>query len=240
MELFDGNSKVIVLNLKEDNSELSGGLFGIIHNSAVVKNLGIIGADIRLTSTENSARIGALAATASGNSSIINCYVRNSIIRVNCQTGGGLIGGLVYNAQMYNCYITGTTVELQGNNQRVGGLIGWTTVGSDIVKNCYSTAILSSTVSNNTITGIGGLYGVSSSGTFNNCYYRTDWKGANLTGTPTENSNFTSNSSTIYSKTTTDMQASSFVLNTGAAGTTLNLASTVVSGATTYKQIMLL
>jgi hypothetical protein len=70
----------------------------------------------------------------------------------------------------------------------------------------------------------------------NNCYYINTWKGgSNITSTPTENSTFTTNSSTIYSKTAAEMQASSFVSSTGAAGTTLNLSTTVVSGATAYK-----
>jgi len=76
---------------------------------------------------------------------------------------GGIVGNLVYSANVINCYVTGT---VSGNNNigGVAGNVGVYLYGSGSIVNCYSTV----TVSGNY--NVGGVAGSVNQGSITNCY----------------------------------------------------------------------
>ena len=127
---FDGNSKVIS-NLSINKGTTSHiGLFGYINN-AEIKNLGIESCQI----TGNEC-VGSLVGTASGTSTIEDCYMTDGNVS-GYRIVGGLIGEAVNdsNVNINNCYTTGS---INGTAEAVGGLVGWIYFATSNISNCYS------------------------------------------------------------------------------------------------------
>jgi len=183
---FDGDGHV-VSNIRIVRATVSyQGLFGAVATSgAVIKNLGV--ENVSISSYD---RVGGLVGDVSGGVVINNCYVgyNNSMSISGRSSVGGLagyvtgstiersysstnvsgtgtsIGGLAgdcYNsAVIRNCYATG---NVSSTSSSVGGLVGYLNPNStNIVEYCYASGNVSGT------TGVGGLIGSNSSGTFRN------------------------------------------------------------------------
>ena len=152
---FDGNGHVIknfTLNCTQTNDNNFHGAYGIfsaIGGNAVIKNLGIENADIRMGSDWIYISSGAIAGAVLENAKISNCYVKNIKSRQDYPDGlyscnGGMVGLLRsgigssgnYHACIENCY--SLNFEKGVNTNNVGGIVGLISSADDVVKNCYT------------------------------------------------------------------------------------------------------
>ena len=154
--IFDGGGHTIS-NLKINATGSWGyGLFGDI-NLGTVKNVGLIGANISVTSAANMLYVGGLVGNTDGN--ILNCYVTGTIVgTVNHDSAyvGGL-AGRNYHGTVKNCFTTATVSVTGSGSYSVGGLAGRDVNG--YISNCYwlSTAIATG-VGSGSKTGTGNCY----------------------------------------------------------------------------------
>jgi filamentous hemagglutinin family protein len=160
------------------------GLFRVLGNTGLIRNLGLISAVIHPAST-NVIGIGALVGLNRGY--IINSYSSGSVIGGNDNVGGlvgvnidggvidssysssivsgvGSVGGLAgvnynYITSIRNSYSTGTVT---GTGENVGGLVGLNIAGSNI-DSSYSSATVFGASTNNKIGGLVGRNSNSSS-----------------------------------------------------------------------------
>ena len=137
------------------------GLFGMINNSAVVKNIGV--SNVNFNGHDN---VGGLIGYNSG--TITKCYLTGSINGVN-QTGG-LVGENL-SGTVTDCY---STASVNSTGLNVGGLVGSNDIGT--VTNSYSTGPVSG---NNPV---GGLVGSDGGGTVNNSFWDTETSGLSSSG----------------------------------------------------------
>ncbi|MCL2012610.1 MAG: InlB B-repeat-containing protein [Cystobacterineae bacterium] len=148
---FDGNNNTISgLRIYPPHNDYQG-LFGVISSSAVIENLGLLGANIVHNFTA-----GGLVGKNEGGT-VQNCYVIGAFD--NYSIAGGVVGanegGLVR-----NCHMVG---NIRGPGGPVGGVVGTNNGGS--VQSCYA---MGSVSTNNTTAG--GVVGVNNAGTVENCY----------------------------------------------------------------------
>ena len=122
--VFDGaGHKISNLNIRVNEKELTGGLFGAV--TGTIKNLGIESAGFDNGGAYDG-RFGAVCGLLVKDSKttteglVQNCYVVNSSIKVNDKIAGAIVGAN-YGGTIANCYECGNTVE--GYN-RIGHLVG--------------------------------------------------------------------------------------------------------------------
>lgn len=160
---YDGDShKILNLTyLGTNGGEQSDaiGLFSILHDGAVIRNLDIEGADIEYP--ENCC--GLLAGVANGNIRIENITL-NGNIKSTKDKVGGLIGYIEGNAQSL-AQISIRNVRLgvsfsESGSSYIGALIGWAENASIQVEDISSDGIFKNLRGNNHVAGlIGKLYG---------------------------------------------------------------------------------
>lgn len=160
---YDGDShKILNLTyLGTNGGEQSDaiGLFSILHDGAVIRNLDIEGADIEYP--ENCC--GLLAGVANGNIRIENITL-NGNIKSTKDKVGGLIGYIEGNAQSL-AQISIRNVRLgvsfsESGSSYIGALIGWAENASIQVEDISSDGIFKNLRGNNHVAGlIGTLYG---------------------------------------------------------------------------------
>jgi hypothetical protein len=158
---FDGNGYAISnLTYTTTTAVNYVGLFGYT-NSATVRNLGIVNANI---STGGSYAGGLVGFQSSG--AITNCYSTGTISSSSTSSSanaGGLVG-FQSNGNITTCYSTGTVSCSSTSSASAGGLVG----SGGTITNCYSTAsVNSSATSITSISYAGGIVGL---GTITNCY----------------------------------------------------------------------
>ena len=151
---FNGNGNKITNLTINKPSNYYVGLFGSLHSTATVANLGVDG-----SITGRSYVAGIVGYNNAG--SISNCYATGT---VSCNDGyvGGIVG---YNntGSVINCYAT-SSVSATGQTGYAGGLIGYS---SGIVSNCYATGSVSGL---GAYAYLGGLIGYSYFDNVSNSY----------------------------------------------------------------------
>lgn len=160
---YDGDShKILNLTyLGTNGGEQSDaiGLFSILHDGAVIRNLDIEGADIEYPGN----CCGLLAGVANGNIRIENITL-NGNIKSTKDKVGGLIGYIEGNAQSL-AQISIRNVRLgvsfsESGSSYIGALIGWAENASIQVEDISSDGIFKTLRGNNHVAGlIGKLYG---------------------------------------------------------------------------------
>jgi len=160
---YDGDShKILNLTyLGTNGGEQSDaiGLFSILHDGAVIRNLDIEGADIEYPGN----CCGLLAGVANGNIRIENITL-NGNIKSTKDKVGGLIGYIEGNAQSL-AQISIRNVRLgvsfsESGSSYIGALIGWAENASIQVEDISSDGIFKNLRGNNHVAGlIGKLYG---------------------------------------------------------------------------------
>lgn len=160
---YDGDShKILNLTyLGTNGGEQSDaiGLFSILHDGAVIRNLDIEGADIEYPGN----CCGLLAGVANGNILIENITL-NGNIKSTKDKVGGLIGYIEGNAQSL-AQISIRNVRLgvsfsESGSSYIGALIGWAENASIQVEDISSDGIFKNLRGNNHVAGlIGKLYG---------------------------------------------------------------------------------
>ena len=188
--IFDGNGYVIEDLLTYSSTEGYRGLFSILGDSAVVKNVTV--GNVSLSGTG----VGTIAGKSAGR--IENCVVYSGQINatkdaggivgqniygtvINCrnyasisttQTGAGGIAGYNNNGRIENCSFNGTAA---GQDHSIGGIVGDNSSGT--IVNCFALGRVSS--GNDEVGGIAGrLYG----GSITNCYASTTLYGHSMVG----------------------------------------------------------
>ena len=122
--VFDGaGHKISNLNIRANEKELTGGLFGAV--AGTIKNLGIESAGFDNGGAYDG-RFGAVCGLLVKDSEttteglVQNCYVAHSSIKTKDKIAGAIVGAN-YGGTIANCYECGNTVE--GYN-RIGHLVG--------------------------------------------------------------------------------------------------------------------
>lgn len=164
---FDGNGCAIQgLYFSETNDCGYYGLFGIVRNGAVIKDLTVKGT-FQLDEVGNSDRVGSIAAAADyGNVTLKDCvsYVDIMIGRITNNAGalayaGGLVGCAgsgVDNILITDSFFKGSiTAENCNNNVRgIGGIVGWIACNAALVRN-----VNYGDVTVDKAAGVGGIVG---------------------------------------------------------------------------------
>ena len=162
---YDGDShKILNLTyLGTNGGEQSDaiGLFSILHDGAVIRNLDIEGADIEYPGN----CCGLLAGVANGNIRIENITL-NGNIKSTKDKVGGLIGYIEGNAQSL-AQISIRNVRLgvsfsESGSSYIGALIGWAENASIQVEDISSDGIFKNLRGNNHVAGLIGNYMVKS------------------------------------------------------------------------------
>ena len=120
---FDGQGHTISGVYINDDTQSNVGLFGVITETAVIKNLGVT--DSYIKGDEN---VGAICGSSEG--TIINCY-NTSIIEGNTNVGA-ISGAITEKAVVANSYSLGKATKSDGTEQGVTG-----TAATQNVQNCY-------------------------------------------------------------------------------------------------------
>ncbi|MEG1497700.1 MAG: S-layer homology domain-containing protein [Clostridiales bacterium] len=162
------------------------GLFGIISNDGMVKNLGLVDAKVSVEPGDGSTDMGILASWVN-NSSIINCSTSGTITSdsgVSWKLIGGLVGQCTGYSNVIGCYSTATVNSIKKNaaeDDTVGGLIGqWeTSANNSLISDCWFDGKINCTFKGAAVGGILGAnldYERDATGVkVNNCFiYTTD------------------------------------------------------------------
>jgi len=138
-----------IFNITINNQTNYQGMFGYIGAGGEVKNLGLIGGNVR----GGTFYTGGVTGYNSG--TVENCYVTGNVSGGDYYTGGvvGRNSGTVE-----NCYATSS---VSGGTFYTGGVTGY---NSGTVQNCYATGSV------NGSNYIGGVVGYNVNGTVQNCY----------------------------------------------------------------------
>lgn len=142
------------------------GLFRTIENGTV-KNLGIEDSYVHGNST-----VGVFSARTYGDAKIINCHAGNVKVESWGSYDGGLVGQMLKNSTLQNCYAT--NVRMYGKNN-IGGLVG--RIGNNdnaqvLVQNCYANVRI--VQRKNAGAGVSSENNNGSTVTY--CYYNNDLK----------------------------------------------------------------
>ena len=150
---FDGEGYEICDLFSNRPEEEPVGLFGYISERGVIKNLGVMNADVT-----GCIGVGGLVA-ANWRGTVSNSYFTGSVTGV--QGVGGLVG---WNAGTVSNSYSGGSVTA---NYTAGGLVAFND-GGGTVSNSYSTGSVTGYM------GVGGLVAVNDGGTLSNSYYNYD------------------------------------------------------------------
>ncbi len=163
------------------------GLFGVLGEDAVVKNLRIVNLDIDV----GGAFVGGVAGVNYG--SIMHCYT-SGFVGTPYHYGGGITGenfGLI-SACFSSCQVNGSDADvggIAGSNggtiensfftgnvdayRRAGGIAGWNMEENSLIEHCYTNGVVSN-VSFGDWDDVGPLYGANYDGTITRCYWDMD------------------------------------------------------------------
>lgn len=158
--IFDGGGHTISnLRINTIDATRFYGLFGDVANG-ILKNVGLSGVSINVTSAANGLYVGGLAGNTDG--TIENCFVTGAIAGTVTHTSahfGGLAGRNYYGT-VQNCYSTATVSVTGAGSYSVGGLAGNDAQGR--ISNCYW---LSTATANGIGTGLPGTGNCNFTGT---------------------------------------------------------------------------
>ena len=139
--IFDGNGKNIT-GLKINNTtttRTSVGLFGNTVAGTIVKNLGIVNAEIVSTPSAATTYTAGVSGYNNGGK-LEGCFFTGSIVSSANTTNytGGITGlNIAVTASVTNCYSTGYLSAISGTAVHAGGVAG--TNSNALVSNCWST-----------------------------------------------------------------------------------------------------
>jgi len=139
-----------------NNSSTRQGLFGSIDDGGIVKNIGVINADVT-----GSSDVGILAGTIFSGGSVEKCFSQGIVFGDSSNTGG-LVG--TNSGDITICY---SLANVDGNSSNAGGLVGKT---FSSVSKSYSTGTVSGS------SDVGGFIG-ESFGTVTDCFWDTESSG---------------------------------------------------------------
>ena len=128
---FDGNGHVIRnVTFATPASAKAAGIFGTVQYGGTVRNLGV--ENLNFDDNTYDHRAGGIAGQLLADSTISDCYVRNSTVKASSRVVGGIVG--MNYGTVKNCYTCNMT--LAGFNNRFGGISGDFSAGK--LENCYT------------------------------------------------------------------------------------------------------
>ena len=150
---FDGCGHEIRDLFIDRSYEDSVGLFGLVNGGGVIKDTGVVNANV--TGINNSGLSGVGALVGGTNGTVTSCYATGN---VRGTSGAGGLVGYCSSGTVTNCHANASVTGDWG----VGGLVGDTRVST--VTNCYATGNINGTW------GVGGLVGYRYMDSLTNCY----------------------------------------------------------------------
>ena len=172
MGVFDGNNKT-VSGMKINASATYAGLFGLITSGAIIKNLGVIDIDIKISSPTSVISTGGIVGRNTG-STINNCYTKGNISAEVSNGNSHRVGGIVGSnaGTISNCWSSTSVkgfcfLDDDPTNVDVAGIAGNNTSGS--ITNCYFTGTATGYITCFTLR-VGGIAGFITTGTISNCW----------------------------------------------------------------------
>ncbi len=128
---FDGNGHVIRnVTFATPTSAMAAGIFGTVQYGGTVRNLGV--ENLSFDDNTYDHRAGGIAGQLLADSTISDCYVRNSTVKASSRVVGGIVG--MNYGTVKNCYTC--NMSLAGYNRRFGGISGDYSAGK--LENCYT------------------------------------------------------------------------------------------------------
>jgi len=127
--IFDGNSHTIsgleIAQYRANTDPHYAGLFNIISEDGVVKNLGLVDNTISIVATARPLRLGSIAGISFG--TVENCFNTSAInfVDVNYAYIGGIVGET--SKSIEDCYNSGYITGFCNNGSNIGGLVGYAT-----------------------------------------------------------------------------------------------------------------
>ena len=163
--IFDGEDHTIS-NLKFKAQDGCGGLFSIVEETGIIRNLYIINASGPIKVGTYSNGIGFIAGQCYG--TISNCHVTNStLFNKESYYTGGIVG--YTSGYIINCSVRNDTIESTLGSS--GGITGGLYNGKIINSYAYKNAISGNSFHN------GGIVGISDNSSITNCYvYKNGYK----------------------------------------------------------------
>ena len=187
--IFDGNGHTIsgleIAQYRANTDPHYAGLFNIISEDGVVKNLGLVDNTISTVATARPLRLGSIAGISFG--TVDNCFNTSAInfVDVNYAYVGGIVGET--SEPIEGCYNGGYITGFCNNGSNIGGLVGYATA---TITDSYNIGVMriSEGATSNT-SSIGGIVGTTTSdvgGSFNkgNISYSSSLTGEQASLTP--------------------------------------------------------
>jgi hypothetical protein len=148
-----------------------GGLFGVIHSGASVKNLTVT--DANVVGVEEGCAMGILAGADRGN--LTNCHVQGAVQGKTCL--GGVAGTQFGPLNMSGCTAVASILTLPGGKE-AGGLVGWSEFAA--LSDCCASATI---LGGDKLYDAGGLAGFVRDGTISRCFALGKINGGEEAGT---------------------------------------------------------
>ena len=165
---FDGNGHTI-----NGLTSTIGGLFAEIRGEAILKNLGVINANIS-SATDNA---GILVDAAQENPLIENCFSTGSLVSSGRSSQGGLVGRLNgVGATILGSWSSAEVVANAGNARWTGGLVGYLREG--LIEDSYATGNVTTAAGQ-----VAGLVGRAGAGTDLPFIVRNSYSTGQVSGT---------------------------------------------------------
>ncbi|MBE6677348.1 MAG: hypothetical protein E7597_00940 [Ruminococcaceae bacterium] len=182
---FDGQGYALK-SIKISVTDVQAGVFGTVNGAGTVKNLGVEGGTMTLTSSSDSYRLGSIAGVNKGK--IERCYSTASLTvkkggTVTDLSVGGIAGGCITSGVIKDCYFAGYAKGVdhasgicdwgQGHNTGyIASLTNCYSIGELVATECFGLARYSaSTLEENYPNAI------------TNCYYLSQYKDVSFTDT---------------------------------------------------------
>ena len=166
--VFDGDGKTIIGLYINNMAFTYLGLFGYTQTNAVIKNLGIVDAEIISTRSVSTIYAGGLTGYASA-TTISNCWFTGSISAIATSAGysGGISGYATASTNISNCYATCYISIKNGEDMYAGGITG-ALINNSVILNCWSSSQVHSTAIYDCY--VGGISGnITGSSSISNC-----------------------------------------------------------------------
>lgn len=180
---FDGQGYALK-SIKISKTDVQAGVFGTVNASGVVKNLGVEGGTMTLTSSTDSYRLGSIAGVNKG--TIERCYSTASLTikkggTVTDLSVGGIAGACITSGVIKDCYFAGYAKGVDhasgicdwGQGQNAGYIASLT--------NCYSIGELVATECFGLVRYSASTLAENYANAINNCYYLSKYKDVSFT-----------------------------------------------------------
>ncbi len=180
---FDGQGYALK-SIKISESEISAGVFGTVNATGVVKNLGVEGGTMTLSSASDTYRLGSIAGVNRG--TIDRCYSTATLTikassTVTDLSVGGIVGASITSGVIKNCYFAGVATGVD----HASGICDWGQGHNEgyiaSITNCYSIGELNATECYGLARYSNSTLAANYANAITNSYYLSEYKDVSFT-----------------------------------------------------------